>query len=29
MKWFGGIVVAVWALMHGLGMDRFPNEDRG
>lgn len=29
MKWFGGIVVALWALLHGLGADRFPDDDRG
>lgn len=29
MKWFGGIVVSLWALAHGLGFDRFPDEDRG
>lgn len=29
MKWFGGVLVAVWALAHGLGFDRAPDEDRG
>ncbi|MDP3237539.1 MAG: hypothetical protein Q8N26_32430 [Myxococcales bacterium] len=29
MKWFGGIVVGAWALLHGAGLDRLPDEDRG
>ncbi|MCU0695728.1 MAG: hypothetical protein MUC96_04255 [Myxococcaceae bacterium] len=29
MKWFGGIVVGLWALAQGTGLTRFPDEDRG
>ncbi len=29
MKWFGGIVVGLWAVAHGMGLDRLPDEDRG
>lgn len=29
MKYLGGILVLAYAALHALGLDRFPDDDRG
>jgi hypothetical protein len=29
MKYFGGILLVLYAGVHALGLDRFPDEERG